>query len=130
MQCLHADAQNGVQTYETAAAIASRLGIVMGRGEHLLKIGFFFYRRYFYNCLHTKFPPYNHFVFVASQRHVADAGDYLTFLVAGFLSFKFLVAIIVLIIVRCKKNRKTQDESSRENEHQLFPVPGNNDSSG
>nr|XP_060627515.1 triggering receptor expressed on myeloid cells 2-like [Anolis sagrei ordinatus] len=45
--------------------------------------------------------------------------------VAGLLGVKFLIAVLILIIARSLKNRTTEDECRRENEHQLFPVTGN-----
>ncbi|XP_062975143.1 triggering receptor expressed on myeloid cells 2-like isoform X2 [Elgaria multicarinata webbii] len=46
----------------------------------------------------------------------------LYFLVAGFLGFKLLVAVVILIIAKSKKSRTTGDESRGENGHQLLPI--------
>ncbi|XP_054837360.1 triggering receptor expressed on myeloid cells 2-like [Eublepharis macularius] len=56
---------------------------------------------------------------------LGDSGVSLHFLVAGFLGFKFLVVIFLLIIAWNQKNRRLEDGSRRENEHQLLSVTGN-----
>ncbi|KAM6454618.1 triggering receptor expressed on myeloid cells 2-like isoform 1-T2 [Liasis olivaceus] len=52
----------------------------------------------------------------------SNAGVNLTFLVAGFLGFKLLVAIIILTVARSKKNRTTGNESRGENGHFQLPI--------
>ncbi|XP_032074930.1 triggering receptor expressed on myeloid cells 2-like isoform X2 [Thamnophis elegans] len=52
---------------------------------------------------------------------LSNAGVNLIFLVAGFLGFKLLIAIIILIIARSKK-RTTGNESRGENQHFHLPI--------
>ncbi|XP_053104809.1 triggering receptor expressed on myeloid cells 2-like isoform X3 [Hemicordylus capensis] len=53
----------------------------------------------------------------------SEAGINLCFLVAGFLSFKLLVAVLILIVARSKKSRtEEQDGITGQNEHELFPI--------
>ncbi|KAM3840673.1 triggering receptor expressed on myeloid cells 2-like [Vipera latastei] len=52
----------------------------------------------------------------------SNAGINLTFLAAGFLGFKFLVAVIILIVARSKKKRTTGNESRGENQHFHLPI--------
>ncbi|XP_070795829.1 triggering receptor expressed on myeloid cells 2-like [Pituophis catenifer annectens] len=51
----------------------------------------------------------------------STAGINLAFLVAGFLGFKLVVAIIILMIARCKK-RTTGNESRGEDQHFHLPM--------
>uniref|UniRef100_A0ABM5G764 Triggering receptor expressed on myeloid cells 2-like n=1 Tax=Pogona vitticeps TaxID=103695 RepID=A0ABM5G764_9SAUR len=46
------------------------------------------------------------------------------FLVAGFLVFKFLVAVAIFLIAWVKKNNITRDGNRGQTEHQLFPLTG------
>ncbi|XP_028589953.2 triggering receptor expressed on myeloid cells 2-like isoform X2 [Podarcis muralis] len=55
---------------------------------------------------------------------LSDAEVNLRFLVAGFLGFKLLVAVVILIAAKSQCSRQTKDESHGENEHQLFPITG------
>nr|XP_056701158.1 triggering receptor expressed on myeloid cells 2-like [Euleptes europaea] len=56
---------------------------------------------------------------------IGTAGINLHFLAAGFLGFKCLVVIVLLIIAWSQKNRRLEDSSRRENEHQLLSLTGN-----
>ncbi|XP_015268193.1 PREDICTED: triggering receptor expressed on myeloid cells 2-like isoform X2 [Gekko japonicus] len=55
---------------------------------------------------------------------IGTAGINLHFVVAGFLGFKCLVVIFLLIIAWSQKNRRLEDGSRRENEHQLLSFTG------
>ncbi|XP_077190579.1 triggering receptor expressed on myeloid cells 2-like isoform X2 [Paroedura picta] len=53
---------------------------------------------------------------------IGNAGVNLPFIVAGFLGFKGLIIIFLLIIAWSQKCRRLEDGSRRENDHQLLSV--------
>ncbi|XP_048353683.1 natural cytotoxicity triggering receptor 2 isoform X2 [Sphaerodactylus townsendi] len=58
------------------------------------------------------------------SRTLGNSGANLHYLVAGFLGFKCLVVIFLLIIAWSQRNRRLEDGSRRENEHQLLSITG------
>lgn len=80
--------------------------------------------------LHFKIPFHAEFsakyypVFVTFQSAIGNVRVNLHFIVAGFLGVKCLAVIFLLIIGWSQKNRRLEDGSRRENEHQLLSVTG------
>uniref|UniRef100_A0A8D0H2Y1 Ig-like domain-containing protein n=1 Tax=Sphenodon punctatus TaxID=8508 RepID=A0A8D0H2Y1_SPHPU len=55
----------------------------------------------------------------------AKDGFGLLFLVAGFLSAKFLAALLIFIIARRRQSKEMGDRTKEGNEHQLYPLTEN-----
>ncbi|KAF7254121.1 Triggering receptor expressed on myeloid cells 2, partial [Varanus komodoensis] len=65
-------------------------------------------------CVHIQLPASCGVVFVSFESTPSSAEVKLYFLVAGFLGFKLLVAVVILMIARSKKSRATGVERRRE----------------